>query len=143
MEKELQKLENAIGLDWKEVGIESINYHERTAALLLLMIHKGFNDGVWGNKLMRYWDAFRGQAELATGADTLAEFASRMADGMGASIGRNAHQREIAVKLAWVSDQGAVLDVLRRELDMLVTLTRVMQSTIKKQYDNNDEEIIQ
>lgn len=143
MEKLLEELEGLVGLDWQSLGIDGITPAERGAALLLLTIHKGFNSDVWGNKRLRYWGAFQEKIELAMGAADLPEFCSLLAREMQASIGRNERQRTVAVRLAYSPYAEAIFDKIRTSHEMLVTLARVMQDSIKAQYDTEDVEVIE
>lgn len=140
MEEKLEELAELVGLDWDALGVDGIEPEERAAALLLLTVHKGFNSDVWGSKLKRYWGAFQEKIELALGAADLPEFCSLLAREMKASIGRNERQREVAVRLAYSAEAEAIFDKIRTSHEMLITLARVMQASIKAQYDTEDEE---
>ncbi len=144
MEEKLEELAELVGLDWDALGVDGIEPEEKAAALLLLTIHKGFNSDAWGNKLKRYWGAFQEKIELSLGAADLPEFCSLLAREMKASIGRNERQRAVAVRLAYSADAEAIFEKIRTSHEMLITLARVMQASIKAQYDieDQDEEVI-
>lgn len=135
--------------DWKErvglktdLGIE-IGEADDVAALLLLMIHKGFNSKAWGKNLQRYWGAFEEKIELHLGAQDLAEFASKFAADLRNDIGRNQRQRLIAAEVAYCQIADKALERLRINHKMLVTLVRVMKDQIKADYDNDEREIME
>jgi len=131
-----------LGLEWTAVGVEDLSEAEKAAALLLLMVHKGFNSSVWGNKRLRYWGAFKDKLSLCLNAETLPQFASQFASEMSATIGRNQRQRQIVVEICWRREGREILDVIGREYEMLVALTQVLRDAIQAQYDEPDPEIV-
>lgn len=140
LDETLTELADLIGLDWIALGVDGIEPEEQAAAMLLLTIHKGFNSDVWGNKLKRYWGAFQEKIQLALGAADLPEFVSLLAREMQASIGRNERQRAVAVRLAYSAEAEAIFDKIRTSHEMLITLARVMQASIKAKFDTEDDE---
>lgn len=128
-----------LGLDLDALDIPALTDQEMAGALMILLVHKGYNDDVWGNKRARYWGAFAEKLELALGATNLNEFASLFAREMSSSIGRNKHQRQVAVEVANAENNETILDTIRREHEMLVTLAQVMQNMIKSKYDQREE----
>jgi hypothetical protein len=134
----LAKLDTLVGLDWQALAIDGVADVERAGALLLLTIHKGFNTDVWGKKRTRYWDAFQEKVELALMAGELPEFVSMLAREMSATVGRNDRQREVAVRLTYHPRRQEIYDNIRTSYEMLITLARVMQGSIKAQYDYDE-----
>jgi hypothetical protein len=120
-----------LGFDESQLDIEGITDAEWAGALLLLLIHKGYNGDVWDRNRRRYWGAFAEKLELALGAATLAEFASSFANEMSADIGRNKVQRQVAVEIAYHANAEAIFEKIRTSSEMLVTLVRVIQEMIK------------
>jgi hypothetical protein len=134
----LAKLDALVGLDWQALAIDGVTDIERAGALLLLTIHKGFNTDVWGKKRTRYWGAFQEKVELALMAGELPEFVSLLAREMSATVGRNGRQQEVAVRLTYHPRRQEIYDNIRTSYEMLITLARVMQGSIKAQYDYED-----
>ena len=137
LKEQVQKWSEQLGIEWM---LDSLIEEEKAAGILLLLIHKGFNNSIWGSKRLRYWDAFKGKLDLHLGEESLPILISKFAEDMQASIGRNSYQREIATEIAWCKEADAILETIREESLMLVTLARVMQQAIKAQYDYEEKE---
>lgn len=137
LSEQIQRWSEQLGIEWMMPGLSD---SEKAAALLLLFIHKGFNDSVWSSKRRRYWGAFEENVALCLGAEHLPSFASQFAENMSARIGRNALQRQIAVEITWCEDAGEIFRCIRESAKMLIVLVQVIRDAIKAQYDLPDEE---
>jgi len=137
LQEQVQKWSEALGLEWMTGEITA---EEQAAAILLLLIHKGFNNSVWGSKRLRYWSVFQGKLEKHLGCVNLSEVVSNFANEMQATVGRNEEQRQIVTEIVWCKDAARILDTMRNTTLMLVTLARVMQQAIKDQYEEREEE---
>lgn len=143
MKEKLTKWKEQIGLKSDFDGLV-ISEADESAAILLLMIHKGFNSKVWSSKLMRYWGAFEEKAELHLGAQDLAEFSTKFAGEMQNGIGRNKLQRGVAIEVTYCEIASDILARLQVNHKMIVTLVRAMKDAIKSEYDYEEaEEIIE
>ncbi len=134
-EKELNQLSQMIGLEWARVGLPELGLVDKRAALLLLLIHKGFNNSVWGSKRLRYWDAFENNLLRATAAANLPEFVEQFAGAMGAALGRNQTQRTIAMKLVYGAGGESVLDCILVQRKVMAALVQAMRDAIPSAYD--------
>lgn len=140
MKDKIKEWNELIGLNIENITVDGIQDEEMAGALLLLMIHKGYNDKVWGSKRLRYWDAFQEKIELALGATDLNEFACMLAREMSATIGCNKRHRIIASEIVWSTKSVEVFEHIRSDHEMLVTLARVMQNMIKEKYNERSDE---
>lgn len=138
--EQVQEWSQRLGIKWP---LPTMTDEERTAALLLLFVHKGFNNSVWGSKRLRYWGAFEEnltRAAYEDSGETLASYINTFAQQMQARVGRNELQRGIAVEIVWCERADAVLECVRQEPKMLVTLIRVIQEALKSEYDQDEAE---
>lgn len=137
LQEQVQKWLEQLGLEWMH---DSLTAEEQAAGILLLLVHKGFNNSVWGSKRLRYWSVFQGKLEKHLGCVSLSEAISNFANEMQATVGRNESQRQIATEVVWCRDAARILNAMRNTTLMLVTLVRVMQQAIKEQYEEEREE---
>ena len=138
--EQVQEWSQRIGIKWP---VPTMTDEEKAAALLLLFVHKGFNNSVWGSKRLRYWGAFEEnmtRAAYEDSGDTLASYIDTFARLMQAQMGRNELQRGIAIEIVWSSQAAETLECIRREPKMLKTLVRVLQQTLKGEYDRDEGE---
>lgn len=135
---EIKNWLDLIGFDESQLDIEGITDAEWAGALLLLLVHKGYNGDVWDRHRRRYWGAFAEKLELSLGAATLAEFASNFANEMSNDIGRNKIQRRVAVEIAYHANAEEIFEKIRASSEMLITLVRVIQEMIKADRDQPD-----
>lgn len=144
MQEKLAKWKDKIGLKPDFIDGLVISEADEGAAILLLMIHKGFNSKVWSSKLLRYWGAFEEKVELHLGSQDLAEFTTKFAGDLQNSIGRNKLQRSVAIEVTYCEIAGNILARLQVNHKMIVTLVRAMKDAIKAEYDYEEaEEIIE
>lgn len=84
---------------------------------------------------MRYWDAFENNLLRGTSATNLPEFVELFAGAMSAYIGRNQHQRGIAVKLMYADGGDEVLGCIVRSRKVMAALVQALRDAIPSRFD--------
>ena len=108
---------------------------QEKAAELLDIVWRGIPSDYKSRYRMNIWQQFEDNIRSAAYTSSLGKFVNSLCQKLGASIGRNAEDREAAQIILNSGNDRALLKLLRDETTLLVLLVRVANQERREEWE--------